>query len=96
MSWTRMRHPPSGGRPATAMSPPRLTSTPQPRASASLAAERSAAHAFAVAPRSRRTPAGRDTSRAASSNLTCRHPGTALTRNVTGGPSAATSRKSRS
>ena len=40
------------------MSPPRLTSTPQPAAAAAAAAARSAAHAFAVAPRSSRAPAG--------------------------------------
>ena len=40
------------------MSPPSPTSTPQPSAAASRAAERSAAHALAVAPRSRRTPRG--------------------------------------
>ena len=40
------------------MSPPRLTSTPQPLAAAAAAAARSAAQALAVAPRSSRTPAG--------------------------------------
>jgi hypothetical protein len=59
LSATRTAHPPGGAAPAVAMSPPRLTRTP----SASLAASarraaRSAARAFAVAPRSSRTPAG--------------------------------------
>ena len=47
-----------GAGPATAMSPPRLTSTPQPSLAAIRAADRSAAQAFAVAPRSSWTPSG--------------------------------------
>ena len=65
-SCTRTRQPPPGGSPATAMSPPRLTSTPQPSRSASSVAARSAAHALAVAPRSSRTPGGTVSSRPSS------------------------------
>ena len=58
-SVTLIAQPPGGAGPAVAMSPPRLTSTPQPLAGERGArAARSAAHALAVAPRSRRTPRG--------------------------------------
>ena len=49
---------PSGRSPATATSPPSSTSTPVPYRCASVAAARSAACAFAVAPRSSSVPAG--------------------------------------
>ena len=56
------------------MSPPRLTSAPQPPTLAAAAAARSAAHALAVAPRSSRTPAGiRIEQPARSSTIVC-HP----------------------
>ena len=58
-SCTRIRQPPAGNtRPATAMSPPTPTRTPQRSVPASRAAQRSAAHAFTVAPGRRRIPAG--------------------------------------
>lgn len=47
-----------GASPATAMSPPRLTSTPHRVISVAATAARSAASAFAVAPRSSRRPIG--------------------------------------
>ena len=96
MSWTRTRQPPSGACPATEMSPPRLTSTPQPSRSASRAAARSAARAFAVAPRSSRTPAGTVSSRASWSSRICRQLGRLRTLTCSGGPSWLTSSKSRS
>ena len=56
------------------MSPPRLTSTPQPQARRAAAAARSAAHALALAPRSSLTPAGiRSERHARSSTIVC-HP----------------------
>ena len=56
-SATPITNPPAGcGR--TATSPPRETSVPQPRRSEMVAAARSAAHALAVAPRSRTVPGG--------------------------------------
>ena len=55
-SWTSTCQPPSGAGPAVAMSPPRLTSTPQPVTWWARAAQRSAATALAVAPRSSTTP----------------------------------------
>ncbi len=64
----------AGGSPATLMSPPRLTSTPQPNSAATRAADRSAASALAVAPRSSMTPAGTVTWRRAASSRTCRQP----------------------
>ena len=96
MSCTRIRQPPAGGWPLTAMSPPRLTSTPQPSAPAMRAAERSAAQALAVAPRSSRTPGGTRSSRACSSNSTWRQPGMVRMVSLTAGPSRWTSEKSRS
>ena len=54
----RTTQPPAGAGPATATSPPRLTSTPAPVRSAARAAARSAHHALAVAPRSSSTPTG--------------------------------------
>ena len=62
------RQPPSGGSPATRMSPPRLTRTPPPTAASMAAAARSAASALAVAPRSSMTPAGTVTSRRSGSS----------------------------
>ena len=65
----------AGGGPATRMSPPRLTSTPQPAAAAMRTAARSAANALAVAPRSSSTPAGtRAVRRAGSSSTGCQPP----------------------
>ncbi len=73
--------PPAGGGPATATSPPRLTSAPPPISSAMRAAARSAANAFAVEPRSSRTPRGIRTVRSRGFSCTCMYPAT--------GPSAA-------
>jgi len=80
LSWTRMRQPSPGGSPATAVSPPRLTSTPQPSSPAIRAADRSADHPFTVAPRSSWTPAGTVSSPVARSTRTDRHPGIIRTR----------------
>ena len=66
---------PRAARPATAVSPPRLTSTPQPSSPAIRAADRSAAHPFTVAPRSSWTPAGTVSRQAAGSTRTDRQPG---------------------
>ena len=68
------RQPPGGGWPATLMSPPRLTSTPQPVMAAIATAARSAASALAVAPRSSITPAGTLTTPLAWSSSTVRQP----------------------
>ena len=73
---TRTRHPPFGGGPDRAMSPPNETSTPQPAARRAASAARSAASAFAVAPRSRRTPRARRIVPASASSLIVRQPGT--------------------
>ena len=59
----RTGQPPSGASPATAMSPPRMTSTPSAVARAPPGRARSAASAFAVAPRSSSTPFGASTVR---------------------------------
>ena len=67
----RSAQPPAGGGPATATSPPRLTSAPLPIGSAMRAAARSAASALAVEPRSRRTPRGMRTVRSAGLSCTC-------------------------
>ena len=72
---TAIRQPPGGAAPATRTSPPRLTSTPQPAAVAARTAIRSAARAFAVAPRSSSTPIGTSTSRSAGFHRTRHHPG---------------------
>ena len=69
--------PPSGARPATAMSPPRETSTPQPAAAAALAAARSAASAFPVAPRSSCVPGATQAVRRVGSNSIADGPGAA-------------------
>ena len=58
--------------PAVAMSPPRLTSTPVPRRSCTSRAQRSAATALAVAPRSSWVPAG--IVRRRPSSFSVRHP----------------------
>jgi hypothetical protein len=63
------------------VSPPRLTSTPQPRRPAIRAAERSAAHPFTVAPRSSWTPGGTVSRPAATSTETDCQPG--ITRTLT-------------
>src|SRR6266852_4559957 len=89
-------HPSGGGSPATAMSPPRLTSTPPaPTALYAAAAPRSTASALAVAPRSISTLGGIHTVLAASSNWIAFHPGTWLTDRRIGGPSARIEAKSR-
>ena len=62
----------AGGVPATAMSPPRLTSTPLPSSSAMRRAARSAANALPVAPRSSSTPRGMRIVRRSRSSRTCR------------------------
>ena len=78
LAW--MSQPSDGGSPATAMSPPRLTSAPPPPIFArAAAAARSEVIALAVAPRSRSTPCGMRIVRAASSNAIACHPGTLLT-----------------
>ena len=71
-SVTRTGQPPAGGAPATAMSPPRLTSTPPPISSAMRRAARSAANALPVAPRSSSTPFGMRIVRRSRSSSTCR------------------------
>ena len=70
-SWTSTCQPPSGAGPAVAMSPPRLMSTPLPVARWTRSAQRSAAIALAVAPRSSTTPGGTVTTR--SSRVTIDH-----------------------
>ena len=75
-SVTRIRQPPAGTGPATAMSPPRLTRTPQPRCRAISSAQRSAAQALAVAPRSSCAPPASRPGGPVSS-CTLRQPGTA-------------------
>ncbi len=71
----RIDQPPSGGSPATAMSPPSDTSTPRRgERRAAAAAARSAASAFAVAPRSSSTPAGRAHGAARPRRARLRHP----------------------
>ena len=69
-----------GGLPATATSPPSDTSTPDAGdRSAAAAAMRSAATAFAVAPRSSSTPAGRQTGSATpSSSISRQRPASSL------------------
>ena len=66
----------AGGGPATAMSPPRLTSTPDSVAAAIRLAQRSAAQALAVAPRSSWAPLVSCTSPRLRSSRTLRQPGT--------------------
>src|SRR5439155_4078047 len=73
-SVTRTCQPARGAGPHVATSPPRLTSAPQPLASAATRAARSAAHALAVAPRSMRTPGGTRTEQLARSMVTLRQP----------------------
>ncbi len=73
-SVTCTRQPPAGAAPQVAMSPPTLTSAAQAPARAAACAARSAAHALAVAPRSRRMPAGTRTVPLAASTRTVRHP----------------------
>ena len=63
-----------GAGPAVEMSPPRLTSTPQPTASWMARAARSAAHALAVAPRSSFTPRGILSVQRSRSSSTALHP----------------------
>src|SRR5450631_2267688 len=95
-SWTRIDQPPGGTSPATAMSPPRLTRAPQPSTRAIPSADRSAAQALAVAPRSTRTPAGTVSRLVASSRWICRHCGTWFTVTRTAPSWAGTEAKSRS
>jgi hypothetical protein len=93
MSCTRIRQPPSGGWPATDVSPPRLTSTPQPSRLAIRAADLSAAQPFTVAPRSSCTPGGMVSCLVATSSRMERHPGIIRTRTGparSAGPVAAT------
>ena len=74
-SATSTGQPPVGASPATAMSPPRLTSTPPPvMAAAAALAARSEPRPFAVAPRSSRDPAARRRQRP--SSRTDSQPGT--------------------
>ena len=77
-SVTRTRQPPAGAGPATAMSPPRLTRTPQPSCRAISSAQRSAARALAVAPRSSCAPPASVARGGPVSSRTLRQPGTAL------------------
>ena len=74
-SVTCTRQPSGGQAPDVAMSPPTLTSVPQPAARDAAAAARSAAHAFAVAPRSSDTPDGTRTQPLARSTVTACHDG---------------------
>ena len=75
-SATATGQPPTGTWPATAISPPRLTRIPpRPQARYAAAAARSDPRPFAVAPRSRRTPAGRPS--VVPSSVTDRQPGAA-------------------
>ena len=69
MSATPTTNPPSGAD-RTARSPPKETSTPQPSRLEMASADRSAAHALAVAPRSRMVPAGMATVRLIGSRAT--------------------------
>jgi hypothetical protein len=75
-SVTRTRQPPAGASPATAMSPPRLTSTAQSSRSAITSAQRSAAQALAVAPRSSWAPPVSVTRGGSVLSSTLRQPGT--------------------
>ena len=89
----RTRQPPSGAGPATAMSPPRETRQPLPVRRVIAAAARSAVRAFAVAPRSTRTPGAIRTRRSrASSSIRCQ-PGAG---EPSTGPVAATAARSTS
>jgi hypothetical protein len=72
-------HPPLGASPVIAMSPPKLTSTPQDSCAAIHRAARSAANAFAEEPRSIRTSGGMRTLRFTSSNSIARQPGAGST-----------------
>ena len=76
----RTGQPPSGAGPATATSPPRLTSTPVAEACAAHCALRSAASAFAVAPRSSSTSRSTRTVRRSVSSSIRRQPGTGANR----------------
>ena len=95
-SRTRTRQPPAGPRPAVAMSPPSETSTPIPSSPDTTRAHRSAAQAFAVAPRSSVMSAGTVTTRCSGSTSMRCHPGAG--RRTTRMPSVrrTTSGKSRS
>ena len=82
------------------MSPPTLTSTPQPLAAAAAAAARSAAHALAVAPRSSLIPAGTRIAKRSRSRVTARQPARTRAVIATCGsgcpPGGSSSRQSRS
>jgi len=84
-----------GASPATAMSTPRLTSTPHRVISAAATAARSAASAFAVAPRSGRRPIGTRMRELVRSISTNRPPGAGCGPMVEG-PLGSTAAKSRS
>ena len=68
--------PPAGACPATAMSPPSETRTPQPSLTAISQAARSAAQALAVAPRSSSVPGAMVSVEPTVSRMTDRQPGT--------------------
>ena len=87
-SVTNSLQPGSRRGPATAMSPPRLTSTPAPVSAAMARAARSAHSAFAVAPKSNSTPPGMRTVERSRSTSTVCQPGTRCTDTVSGGPFA--------
>ena len=76
MSAMPTQKPPAGAGPATAMSPPNETSTPQPSWTAISRAARSAAQALAVAPRSSNVPGAMVSVEPTGSRSTDRHPGT--------------------
>ena len=97
-STTVMRQPPSGARPAVAMSPPRLTRTPAsgPTAPRAASAARSAARPLPVDPRSSSTSMGMRSVRAATSRSTVDQPGTVPVRRVRKGRSMRSRSRSKS